>query len=113
MFMKLRAGLLAVAAGAGYLALARQRRRSRPDLSGKVVLITGGSRGLGLALAREFGSRGAIVTICARQEDELRRAREDLATRGVRSHTFVCDVTDRSQVLATVAAITEQVGDID
>lgn len=45
------------------------------SLGGKVVLITGGSRGLGLVLAREFATQGARVAVCARDEDDLRTVR--------------------------------------
>jgi NAD(P)-dependent dehydrogenase (short-subunit alcohol dehydrogenase family) len=112
--MKLQTGILAtIAAGAGYVTVDRFRRRSWIDLAGKVVLITGGSRGLGLATAREFGSRGAVVAICARDEMELSRAQADLTARGVRSQSFVCDITDRNQVVAMVADATRRLGPID
>ncbi|MFW6079060.1 MAG: SDR family NAD(P)-dependent oxidoreductase, partial [Gemmatimonadota bacterium] len=62
--------LLALAIGRNVL-----RRRHTTDLSGRSVLITGGSRGLGLLLAREFGRLGARVAICARDPLELDRAR--------------------------------------
>ncbi|WP_285730318.1 SDR family oxidoreductase [Nocardiopsis sp. ATB16-24] len=67
-------------------------------LTGKVALITGGSRGLGLQMAREFGSRGASVVICARDRAELDRAVADLETRGVRAHGIQCDVRDADRV---------------
>jgi short-subunit dehydrogenase len=67
-------GALAATAVAG--ALRRTRR-----LQNKVVLITGGSRGLGLALAEEFGRRGAKLAIAARDADELERARAALSKR--------------------------------
>jgi NAD(P)-dependent dehydrogenase (short-subunit alcohol dehydrogenase family) len=112
--MKIRTGLLtAIAAGAGYAALQRLRRRPSLDLNGKVVLITGGSRGLGLAMAREFGAQGAIIAICARDDGELHRAQNNLMSHGVRSHTFVCDVSDRQQVESMVADVIEQLGGID
>ena len=74
----------ATAVGAGCLALSRMRGRARMDLRGKTVIITGGSRGLGLQLAREFGSHGAVVAICARDTSELDAAKEDLISRGSR-----------------------------
>src|SRR5690348_12306744 len=69
-------GLVAATAAAGAAVL---RARFRLDLRGKVVLITGGSRGLGLALAREFAARGCHLILCARNWEELARAKHDLA----------------------------------
>ena len=59
--------------GAGFYLAARAIRQYARwyDLRGKTVLITGGSRGLGLALGREFVERGARVAICARDAEEL------------------------------------------
>src|SRR5579883_1507907 len=91
-----------VAAGvAGMYAVRRLARvlvRPRVDLHGKVVLITGGSRGLGLALAKEFAKAGARVAICARDAQELDEAERRL--HGI-SHDvvpFVCDVTRREDI---------------
>jgi NAD(P)-dependent dehydrogenase (short-subunit alcohol dehydrogenase family) len=103
------------AAGAGALVAARSfyRRRLEYELKGKTVLITGGSRGLGLVLAREFADEGANVAICARSCAELERAREDLASRGARVYAFPCDVTDRAQVRELVEVVTGHFGSID
>ena len=54
------------------------RRMRHFDLKDRVVLITGGSRGLGLLMAREFCDRGACVAICARDATELERAKKML-----------------------------------
>ena len=88
--------LLWGAAGAalGVAASALSERRRSGLMNGKVVLITGGSRGLGLQLAREFGFGGASVVICARGREGLDRAVAELSGRGVRAHGVVCDVTD-------------------
>src|SRR4029078_7934653 len=64
----------------------------------KVVLITGGSRGLGLALAREMGARGARLAICGRDSESLERARASLARAGAEVLAIPCDVTDRGSV---------------
>src|SRR5204862_7035489 len=85
-----------VGAALGLRALLRRQRSC--DLRGKVVLITGGSRGLGLALAREFAHQGARLALCARDEDELENALGDLGARGVLATGMVCDVSDRAQV---------------
>src|SRR4051794_9626823 len=93
-------GLALAAAGAGALVAAgAMRRRAREfDLRDRTVLITGGSRGLGLVLAREFARQGASLVLCARDAEELERARSDLADRGARVLAFPCDVTNEGQV---------------
>ena len=83
------------------------------QLRDKVVLIIGGSRGLGLATAREFGSAGAIVAICAQHRAELARARADLISRGICARTFARDITDRAQVESMIAKVAWDVGPID
>ncbi len=69
--------LMWAAAGAGAVMAMRAafRKWTEYDLRGKSVLITGGSRGLGLVMAREFLRKGARVSICARDVEELNRAR--------------------------------------
>jgi len=108
-------GLMAAAAGLGLCFAARTlARRSRwMGLGGKNVLITGGSRGLGLVMAREFAARAARVVACARDPDELDRAAADLRRRGFDLATFVCDVTDRDQVNRTIADVERHSGQID
>lgn len=110
-----RGALLLAAAGAGALVAARSvvRRLTDYDLKGKTVLITGGSRGLGLVLAREFADEGARVAICARDHAELERARADLAARGAKVLAFPCDVTDRTQVRELVDVVTRHFGGVD
>ena len=83
------AGTLVAGAAAGLgtvLAVRSGLRRFREhrlrELRGKTVLITGGSRGLGLALAEEFAQFGAKIAICARDEQELARARQQLEDLG-------------------------------
>jgi NAD(P)-dependent dehydrogenase (short-subunit alcohol dehydrogenase family) len=83
------------------------------DLNGKVVLITGGSRGLGLVLAREFATNGARVAICARDEEDLRHVREEFASRGDHFFCSQCDVSDRAQVQTMLASVENKFGHID
>jgi short-subunit dehydrogenase len=83
------------------------------DLSGKTVLITGGSRGLGLELARGFMYEGANVAICARDAVELQRAASDIERLGGDVFTVSCDLTDRSQVESMVRAVRDHFGRID
>jgi short-subunit dehydrogenase len=68
------------------------------DLRGKVVLITGGSRGLGLVLAEEYAQLGCNLVICGRHEDDLERATRHLEGFGVEVLAVPCDVGDREQV---------------
>jgi NAD(P)-dependent dehydrogenase (short-subunit alcohol dehydrogenase family) len=89
------------------------RARRAYDVQGKTVLITGGSRGLGLVLARRFADAGANVAVCARDPRELERARADLAARGARVLAFPCDVTDRAQVRELVEVVTRHFGRVD
>lgn len=73
----------------------------------KKVLITGGSRGLGLALAKELVEQGAHVALLARDGEELNRAKKMLLEMetGSQVDTFVCDVTSNSQVDEVLAKI--------
>lgn len=88
-------------------------RRPAAGLRGRVVLITGGSRGLGLLLAREFGREGCRVAICARDAVELDRARSDLEARGVEVLATPCDVARRAEVERWVAGVEQAFGAID
>jgi NAD(P)-dependent dehydrogenase (short-subunit alcohol dehydrogenase family) len=110
-----RRGGAAVALTVAGLLAARALLRARRayDLREKVVLITGGGRGLGLALAREFARQGARVVICARDPDELERAREDLARRGADVLAIPCDVTEHTQVHAMARIVEERWGRVD
>lgn len=68
------------------------------DLSGRVALITGGSKGIGLAVARGFAEAGADIAICSRHEDELKKAVAEIGEGLNRRVQYrVCDMTDRGQ----------------
>ena len=109
---RLKAPLIgAVAMGAG-VALRRSRRKPM-DFTGKVAFITGGSRGLGLQLAREFADVGCKIAICARDEDELTRAANDLRTHSTEVFTIPCDVAKRGQIEQAIAEATRHFGRID
>lgn len=89
------------------------RNYRRLAFDGALVLITGGSRGLGLLLARRFGQEGARVALCSRDSDELARAEQELRHRGVQVMTSVCDVSDPSDVDRLVAKIEQHWGPVD
>lgn len=79
----------------------------------KVVLISGGSRGLGLIMARRFGREGAKLVLLARDEMELNRAIQELTDDGINAISKVCDITDEQQVKDAVAHAHEHFGTID
>jgi NAD(P)-dependent dehydrogenase (short-subunit alcohol dehydrogenase family) len=107
-------GLLLGAAGVAAGLAARSAIRTRQaDMRGEVVLITGGSRGLGLALATEFSGLGCRIAICARSERELEAARTSLSSRGADVAAFRCDITDNAQVLELVRKVRSRFGRID
>lgn len=108
----------AVTAGAlaiGLLTLRGLRARRRIDFAGLSVLITGGSRGLGLLMARQFVAEGARLTICARDHDELVRAQDDLMSRhrDAAVTITVCDIGDPEQADRLVRSVVERHGRID
>ena len=99
---------------ASVLALREIVARSREaDLSGQVALITGGSRGLGLAIARELAGQECRLAICARDAAELERAAADLRASGAEVLTVVCDVGVEQDVTAMVEQVTAHYGHID
>jgi short-subunit dehydrogenase len=103
------------ALSAGGVMLARQclGKSTSYELAGKVVLITGGSRGLGLVLAREFARARARVAICARDEKELIRARSELKKLSVQVMAVRCDVTNSAEVKELIDIVQDKFGPID
>lgn len=97
------------------------RRRRRFELRGARVLVTGGSRGLGFAAARRFVRAGADVAICARDEEELARARALLVDeaarfeRGAQPRVVAvrADVTDERAVERLIADVVQQLGGLE
>lgn len=83
------------------------------DFRNKTIVITGGSRGLGLAIARLLAKEGGNLAICARDEDELERARTELLTYGVSVYTHVCDITDKVQLEEFIRSVEQQLGPVD
>ncbi len=106
--------LAAVGLGALGFALKAASRRPKPMRCGDVVLITGGSRGLGLKLAEEFGLLGCSLAICARDGAELNRAKSILVNLGIKEvFAVVCDVSDQNQVASMLREVHHHYGRID
>lgn len=106
------AALLA-AVGAGVLGRGLLRRMPPVELRGQVVLVTGGSRGLGFLLAREFAREGCRIALCARNELEMDKARRELERDGADVMALRCDVADQVQVERTVEDVTRRFGRVD
>ncbi|XP_041062556.1 short-chain dehydrogenase/reductase 3-like isoform X1 [Carcharodon carcharias] len=82
-------------------------------LSRDTVLITGGGRGIGRHLAREFAKQGARkIIIWGRTEECLKEACEEIRSLGVECHYFVCDVGNKEEVYQQAKAVREKVGDV-
>jgi NAD(P)-dependent dehydrogenase (short-subunit alcohol dehydrogenase family) len=104
---------LLTVAGLGWLAYKVVQWSRQANLDGQVVLITGASRGLGLALAREFARIGCRLVITARDAQELARAQQDLWQRGAAVLAVPCDVTNQEQVHSVVDQATQRFGGVD
>ena len=103
-----------LAAAAAYALIPRPRR----FYPGQVAIITGGSRGLGLAIARQFGRAGLKLVLCARHEDELDLARHQLLHRGDVRHDddillVAADLTDQNQAAGLVDSAVRAFGRLD
>jgi NAD(P)-dependent dehydrogenase (short-subunit alcohol dehydrogenase family) len=83
------------------------------SLSGEVALVTGASRGIGLAIARKLGEMGAKLGLCARDAAALGRAEAALSKAGFQTLAVEADVTHAAQVEALVRRVNESLGEID
>jgi NAD(P)-dependent dehydrogenase (short-subunit alcohol dehydrogenase family) len=83
------------------------------ELKGRVALITGGSRGLGLQIAQALGEMGAKIAISARKAAELEEAKSQLASKGIDALTVVNDLAKSDEVPALVEAVVGHYGSID
>jgi gluconate 5-dehydrogenase len=83
------------------------------DLSGRVAIVTGGSRGLGKEMAEGLAEAGASLMLCARREEWLRPTVEEFRGRGFRVEGMPCDVVKQEQVRAVVDKTLEAFGQLD
>jgi gluconate 5-dehydrogenase len=83
------------------------------DLSGRVAIVTGGSRGLGAEIAEGLAEAGASLMLCARREQWLDPAIQSMRERGFKTEGMVCDVVDENQVKAVIDETLRAYGKID
>ena len=83
------------------------------DLKGRVAVVTGGSRGLGLQMAEALGEMGARVALTARKQSELDGAVAKLAKAGIDARAWACDLGKREAIAPVAEALLAQYGRID
>jgi len=91
-------------------------RSLKGTVGGKVVLVTGGSSGIGLAAAIKFAEAGAITVICARDEAKLKEAEGQIRSQagpGAQVHSFSADIADEASCGALLAWLNERFGGVD
>ncbi|MGI8632769.1 MAG: SDR family oxidoreductase [Solirubrobacterales bacterium] len=82
-------------------------------VSGKVVLITGASSGIGKAAAKKIGEAGAVVLLVARTPEKLEEAKQEIADLGGEAHIHRCDLSDMDDIERMSAEVHEQHGHVD
>ncbi|WP_071133687.1 gluconate 5-dehydrogenase [Millionella massiliensis] len=83
------------------------------DLTGKVALVTGGTHGLGMAVATALAQAGATLVVNGHSPAKMENALKEYAANGITAHGYLFDVTDEAQVTEYIARITAEVGPID
>lgn len=112
--MKTSTMLTLFAGGAGVILGARALRAARAiQFDGRVVVITGGSRGLGLLIARRLAREGARLALLARDADELERASVDIEEHGALPLTIACDIGDQAQAERAIRQVVQRFGRIE
>ena len=83
------------------------------SVAGQNVVVTGGSRGIGRAIAEGFAARGANVLICSRSQESVETALKEMNDAGLKADGVACDVSDEQQILTTVQTAVSRLGHID
>lgn len=83
------------------------------SVAGQNVVVTGGSRGIGRAIAEGFAARGANVLICSRTQESVDTALKEMSDAGLKADGVACDVSDEQQILTTVQTAINRLGHLD
>jgi len=83
------------------------------DLTGKIALVTGGSRGLGLQIAEALGEMGAKLALTARKAEELEEARSHLAKQSIEALGLPCDLSQPEAIAPMLSKVLERFGKVD
>jgi gluconate 5-dehydrogenase len=83
------------------------------DLKGKTALVTGGTHGLGMAMATGLASAGANIVVNGRSDDKIKESLKEYATLGIDAKGYVFSVTDETRVVEQIARIEKEVAPID
>ena len=83
------------------------------DLSGKVAIVTGGGRGIGLKMAEGLAEVGANIVLCSRKMENCQKAAQDLAKLGVKTLAMACDVKSPESIQAVVEKTLKEFGRLD
>ncbi|MDQ2868388.1 MAG: SDR family oxidoreductase [Verrucomicrobiota bacterium] len=105
-----------LASSLGFLILASaliRWLRGRVSFRDKVIIITGGSRGLGLMIAKTFSRERVKLVLLARDEKELAKAKAELEACGAEVLTLPCDLTDRAQIVSAVDRVVSHFHRVD
>jgi gluconate 5-dehydrogenase len=83
------------------------------DLNGKVAIVTGGGRGIGLKMAEGLAEVGATIVLCSRKVENCQKAAQDIAKLGVKTLAMACDVKSPASIQAVVDKTLEKFGRLD
>ena len=109
-------GVAGTVAGLGAVLVGRElwrRTRTAPGFHGQIVVITGGSRGLGFAIAQEFATRGAKLVICGRDAEILHEAEQRLLAMRTEVLAVQCDIAQQYEAETLIRQATERFGRVD
>lgn len=88
-------------------------KQNQFSLEGKIALITGGTYGIGMAMAKALGKAGAKIIFNARSKDQIEKALGEYKAEGYNAIGYQCDVTREDEVKAMIADISQKIGNID